>query len=341
MRDELLAYLLDDLDAEDRKHVERRLERDPAYQRELEQLRTCLEASAADSPAEPTPPPDLVHRTCSFVQCAIGKTQPTAGGSSAVPASLSESHDGCTCASRWSLVDIAVGAGVLLVIAMLLFPALYGSRSAARRLACQNHLRQLGTALVAYAQSQNRGLPHIARGENAGSFVIDLFESGTLSRQQLAELLVCPSSPLADEVFAGRTAVQIPTREELHAATGQTLAQLRKSMGGSYAYRLGYLNQRGQYLPVKFVGRGDAPMLADAPSFAVAGFQSANHGGCGQNVIFQDLSCRYCSRCISPVGNDHLFLNAVGRQAAGRYMKDVVLGRSEIGPAGPLPLSPR
>jgi len=341
MRDDLLAYLLNDLSLEDCKRIEQRLQSDPAWQRELDRLRTCLETSEKEASTEAHPPADLANRTCSFVQCAVGKTKAATSGSLAVPASLTESRDSRACSSRWSIADMAVGAGVLLVVAMLLFPALRESRDAARRLRCQNNLRTLGATLVEYAQRQGRGLPHVDPGENAGIFVIDLFESGMLDKKQLAELLVCPSSPLADEVFAKRTVMQIPTRQELGAASGKSLDRMRKFMAGSYAYRLGYLNERGEYQRVKFVGRGDAPMLADAPSFSVAGFQSANHGGCGQNVIFQDLSSRYCNQCVTEGSDDHLFLNADGKQAAGRHAMDVVLGRSEIGPAGPLPLSQR
>jgi len=165
--------------------------------------------------------------------------------------------------------------------------------------------------------------------QNAGLFVVDLAESGLLARKQLAELLVCPSSPLADEVFAGSLVIQIPTPHELKTASKESLATMRKFMAGSYAYRFGYRDENGRYRQVKFEGRSDAPMLADAPSISVAGFQSPNHGGCGQNVVFQDLSGRHFNQCTAGEHADHLFLNEDHEHAAGRHARDVVLGRSE------------
>jgi hypothetical protein len=108
---------------------------------------------------------------------------------------------------------------------------------------------------------------------------------------------------------------------------------LRMHMSGSLAYQFGYVDERGNYLPMPFVKRSNVPMLADAPSSSVEGFQSANHGECGQNVLNQDLSCQYLSLCVSTEG-DHVFLNEDGQHAAGLNARDNVLGRSEAFPAG-------
>jgi len=330
MRDELLAYLLGDLGPEESQRIVERLESDPIWQRELQLLQSCMEAHEAD-PQSFNQPEDLVNRTCSLVRHAAAKSH----SAQAVPASLTESRDRAVSRLRsWSLADLAVGACVLLVLGMLLFPALRESRDAARRAKCQNNLKHLGTALVEYAEKSNRGLPHIDLGENAGSFVVDLAESGILARKELAELLVCPSSPLADEVFAGRVVVQIPTPQGLKTASKESLATMRKFMAGSYAYRFGYRDESGRYCQIKFEGRSDAPMLADAPCISVAGFQSPNHGGCGQNVVFQDLSGRLFDRCTAGENADHLFLNEDREHAAGRHARDVVLGRSEADPTG-------
>jgi len=333
MRDKLLAYLLGDLGPEERQRIVDRIESDPIWQRELKLLESCLEAHEAD-PHSASQPTDLVDRTCSLVRQSASNSIATPPGTQVVPVSLTESRDRVASLQSWSLADLAVGAGVLLVLGMLLFPALRESRDAARRVKCQDNLKNLGTALVEYAEKSNQGLPHVDLGENAGSFVIDLAESQLLTREQLVELLVCPSSPLADEVFAGMVVIRIPTPQALRTAQEKSLDTLLKFMAGSYAYRFGYHDQSGQYRQVKFEGRSDAPMLADAPSVSVAGFQSPNHGGCGQNVIFQDLSSRYFQQCTAGENADHLFLNEAHRHAAGRNAHDIVLGRSEADPAG-------
>jgi len=333
MRDKLLAYLLGDLGPEERQRIVDRIENDPIWQQELELLESCLEAREAD-PHSANQPTDLVDRTCSLVRQSASNGISTPSEAQVVPTSLTESRDRLASLPSWSLADLTIGGGVLLVLGMLLFPALRESRDAARHVKCQDNLKNLGTALVEYAENSNRGLPHVDLGENAGSFVVDLAESRILTREQLGDLLVCPSSPLADEVFAGNVVIRIPTPQALQTAQEKSLATLRKFMSGSYAYRFGYFDRSGRYRQVKFEGRSDAPMLADAPSVSVAGFQSPNHGGCGQNVIFQDLSSRYFYRCTAGVNADHLFLNEDHRHAAGRNAHDIVLGRSEADPAG-------
>jgi len=169
--------------------------------------------------------------------------------------------------------------------------------------------------------------------ENAGMFVVELADSGIIRRKDLAELLLCPNTQLADDVFHGKVLMKVLTREELGRLTPEAHKVLQMHMSGSFAYQFGYVDDNGKYRRMEFVARGDVPMLADAPSFFVDGFQSANHGGCGQNVIYQDLSCRYSNQCIS-ASHDHLFLNANGQHAAGRNAHDAVLGRSEASPAG-------
>ena len=222
----------------------------------------------------------------------------------------------------------------MLGMGMLLFPALVESRDAARRAQCQDNLREIGTALVEFHNQGRRGLPHVGFDENAGIFVVELADSGVISREDLARLLVCPNTQLAEDVFSGKVLMKVPTRKELAGVSPEALKVLQKYMSGSFAYQFGYVDQQGKYQRMQFVGRGDAPMLGDAPSFSVAGFQSANHGGCGQNVIYQDLSSRYCGNCVSENAGDHLYLNDDGQHAAGRSALDAVLGRSEASPAG-------
>ncbi len=339
MRDELLAYLFNDADPEQRQRIEHHLAHDPTWQHEFERLKKCIEAYNSDPQGTECPPEDLVHRTCSFVQGAVlegGCSSPEG----ATPASLSESSERSAKSRQWSLADLAVGLGIVLVLGTLLLPALHESRDAARRAKCQDNLREIGGALVKYAERDRRGLPHIGYHENAGMFVVELASSGIIHPKVLAERLLCPGTQLADDVFHGRVLMKVLTEEELGRLAPEALEALKIYMSGSFAYQFGFVDENGKYRPMEFVARGDAPMLADAPSSSVEGFQSANHGGCGQNVLNQDLSCRYLSLCILGRG-DHVFLNENGQHAAGRSAHDAVLGRSEASPAGSLHLTQR
>jgi hypothetical protein len=325
MRDELIAYLLDDLSSEERQRIEDRLVNDPIWKNELERLRECVKDYAAD-PNLCRPPSDLVNRTCRFVH----------NNAQVEPATLTEAQDAPVGNKRWSLLDLAVTATVLIAVGSLLFPALRSSRESARQVDCQNKLYHLGIALVEYADRFGDGTPHVNADENAGIFVVKLADSGVIERLQLSELLVCPSSSLAKKIFAGQTRIQIPTQAKLKLMSEEMLARIRQHMAGSYAYRLGYRDQAGNYHQVRFMRLNTSPMLADTPSFSIAGFQSANHGGCGQNVLFQDLSSRHVKLCLTQDDVDHLYLNEDHKHAAGRHKHDVVLGRSEVGPSGSL-----
>ncbi len=330
MREKLLAYLLDDLDPAERSAIEATLADDPALQQELEKLRECLGNCEEAPELEAVPPDQLVSRTCCFVDRAIQKSKALCSQSGGK--FLSESRDPLTGRKRWSVIDLAAGACVLVALGALMMPALRVNRDVARRLTCQNNMHQLGAALMEYSLRFNQGLPRIEVGENAGAFVVTLADNGVLTRNELSQLVVCPSSELAERVDNGCVVIRIPTRDEYLAASGAQREQLRKHMAGDYAYTLGYQDKTGQVHQVYFSGSRFVPLLADAPSSAIAGFQSANHGGCGQNVLFQDLSSKYCTQCKCKAKRDHWFLNDDGQPAAGRHANDIVLGASAATP---------
>src|SRR5690606_13518307 len=132
----------------------------------------------------------------------------------------------------------------------LFFPAIQQSRTAARQAACQNNLRQLGVALTEYSERNHKYFPPVPPQGNlaaAGVYAVQLLDNGLLDDPHQ---LLCPAIEEAqqDEPF------RVPTAAELEAATGKQLEQLRRRMGGSYGYSLGYITDRG-YQHVKNQGR--------------------------------------------------------------------------------------
>jgi type II secretory pathway pseudopilin PulG len=228
--------------------------------------------------------------------------------------------------------DIGAAICVLVALGALVMPSLQVSREEAQDLRCQDNLHRIGAALMEYSLRFNEGLPQIGPGENAGVFVIELADRGVISREELVGLLVCPSSELAERVNRGCVKMRIPTREEYLAATGAEREHMRRFMAGDYAYSLGYRDQHDKIRQVHFSGSRFVPLLADAPSSAIAGYQSANHGGCGQYVLFQDLSVQYCKQCKCRKKRDHWYLNENGQPAAGCHEGDMVLGPSAATP---------
>ena len=67
MRELLIRYLLGELDADERRDVQSRLQSSPELQRELAQLRTCFAANLDDELFAPDPPSGLAARTAGQV----------------------------------------------------------------------------------------------------------------------------------------------------------------------------------------------------------------------------------------------------------------------------------
>jgi hypothetical protein len=239
-----------------------------------------------------------------------------------------------TASRPWGLADLTVGGGVLLMVGALVIPSLFETRDAARRSVCQSNLQQLGPVLFQYQEDRDNYLPRIEPGQGAGLYAVELLEHSGLSREQLMQLLVCPESQLADDIFDGHREMYIPTREEYQNATPAEREEMLKTMGGSLAFRLGYYEDGELHQP-RFTGEAELPVLADAPVISPRGVRGGNHRG-GHNVLDERLNVKFRTDCFVPRGHDNFFLNAEGEPAAGRSRKDIVLVGSDISPEGPL-----
>ena len=271
MREQLIAYLLDDLSAEERCQIEARIQQDPHWKRELDQLKSCFEECAVGSNDASHPPQDLALRTCHLVQVSSPTgAEPTDRISPVLPQTpepdapvFTSGRDLPGILGRWSMIDYAITGGILATLVMFLLPGLHQSREASRRLTCKNNLQQVGEYLVEYATLNGGELPHVAPHENAGIFTLKLIRNGQVSRQQLGERLVCPSSPMAEKIFSGMAEPCIPTVEQLALAQKlakakpQKLVIILRDMSGSYAYRLGY-DEKGVYHHIKLTERNDS-----------------------------------------------------------------------------------
>ena len=337
MTDELLAYLMDDLPPERRAAVEEKLATDFEWQREKRRLEECLAECSDPCRCAEEPPQDLVEKTCSLVESSAShpaSRQLRKRCRSRAAAFTADSPCLGGGSRSWRLADVAVGGGVLMLVGLLVTPAVFESRDAARRSVCQSNLSVVGRALFAYQENRNH-LPEIQPGENAGRYAVELLDKGLLTRDQLQQLLVCPESPLADDIAAGRVSLALPSRAALESASGQQFTAWLKSMGGSYAYRVGYFDDQGAYQPIVYTGEQGSPLMGDAPRLSAGGIRIVNHPG-GQNVLFQNLSVSFRSGCAAQRRDDHIYLNDDGEHAAGLGPLDVVLIRSEYGPTGPL-----
>jgi hypothetical protein len=337
-----------------------RLEEDPEYRTVLVEVRRELAPLRAleTAVAECQPPPGLAERTARFVFAEAAKQRPARRGQfpllasalAAVPADSREGAPGslvpavpqgkaaaadrtlspCPMAhakpSRIRWIDAAVAAAVLILISAVIWPAVYPGRVRARLVACQDNLRELGTALTAYSRNHDDRFPAVpAEGPlaAAGVYAPLLVSDGYLGESRR---VLCPESPLV----ASRD-FQIPSVEEFQSMRQEEAARMRRQMGGSYGYCIGHL-EHGRLVATKNLGRSYFAVMADAPSDVLADHQSLNHGGRGQNVLLEDGHVAFVTTSRLAGSADDIFANDDQQVSAGIHVDDSVIAGSATPP---------
>lgn len=318
-REQLLGYLLGALEDAERDEVERQFEHHPEWRDELDSLGTAVEL-LAETYIEHEPPAGLAAQTCRAIE-----DQQAVPATCAFPTSLSGD---APARSHWSMADVVVLAGICLAAAMLFFPAIAQSRYAARIAACQNQLRQLGMSLVDYSEKAGAGyfpaIPTEGNQSFAGRYGPELMDAGYLTDCQN---VVCPSSTMAGEFRNFR----MPTLVQIDEASGAALIVMQRQAGGSYAYSLGVVVD-GQHRAVRNQGRTHYALMADAPNLRLPDYRSTNHGGRGQNFLYEDGHVQYVVQFWTDATQDHPFVNWLGWTEAGIGINDSVIAPSPSPP---------
>ncbi len=326
VQEQLLGYLLDALEDDERQQLQQQLAADPQLRQRLETMRALLQPLEPDR--EPVdPPPGLARRACRYVAAhASGAhdSRPTPSGRVHAMRSDASLTGG---SFRFSWLALVAVAGILVAASLLIFPALHNSRVQARTTQCAQNLQGIYQGLAHYSDAFAGALPSAPPTDRlgvGGGFAAILGSTGYL---QDASQLVCPDSPMAEV-----SDFTLPTREQVvFASEGQELETLQKQIGGSYSMSLGY-EEDGRYQGLRHSGNDDFALVSDVPDPASADFRSHNHPG-GRNVLFAGGNLRYMVVPVATVGNDHMFLNAAGQVGLGLNAHDSV-----IPPAGPLPI---
>lgn len=331
MRQDLLGYLLNALDEPERQRVFEALQKDPQLRQELEHLRRDLRPLDATN-CDYVPPAGLADLTCDLVagyaeQHAVD-VPPAAGPRPACAwRRRLAARESCVPAHGWSTADAIVVAGVLLAISLIFFPVMARSRYLSQVAQCQENLRQLGIALAGYSEQHDGffpGIPLSGPRAFAGIYAPMLLESQRLENPRI---VLCPGSRLAVQNVDFR----IPSLGEFDEAEGIQLLMLQRIAGGSYGYTLGNMTTEGYRTPRNRVRQYFA-LLADAPSLHLPGRQSVNHGGRGQNVLFEDQHVEFLLTPHSEPLGDDLFRNRFGYVEAGTDEADSVVVPSNVSP---------
>ena len=314
IREQLIGYVLGALEASELRAVEQQIERDPQWRAELAEVQKALEP-LVDTYQEFDPPPDLVQKTCQFVQQESERLQVVRP---CRPEAVLEG--GFDTRSRWRLADWVVVGGICLAAAALFFPAILNSRLSARIAYCQNNLRELGLALTQFSEATHeRFFPAVAIEGNrafAGIYAPILSNNGYISD---SNLVICPASSVAQEHENNR----IPTVEEIDRARGDRILILQRQAGGSYAYTVGYLDN-GKHCTARNQGRTYYAIMADAPSLD---WNGPTHGN-GVNVLYEDMHVKLIVNCGNPIAGDDPYRNFLGRPEAGVHCDDAVVAAS-------------
>ena len=141
MNEDLVGYLLGALDRDAAEGVEKELTKKPELRRELDRIGSALRPLEEDK-ADVDPPAGLAERSARRVLRQARRESPIAS----VP-------------GPWRLTDLAVAAGILLVISVVIFPAIAQSRQQQLVTECKSNLRQIGVAMESYAGTHGRYFP--------------------------------------------------------------------------------------------------------------------------------------------------------------------------------------
>ncbi len=332
MREDLLGYLLDALDDRERQRIVEALQTDPQLRRELDELMRKLDLLDSEQ-TDSLPPQGLADQTCDLIDAFEEAPEVVRAHVVQRPPSrrgrrwLANTRESAAGAREWSAADTIVAAGIFLAVSLMFFPAIAGSRFRSEVTTCQHNLQQLGNALANYSELNGGYFPSIPVDGNrsvAGVYGPLLYHNQLFTDERI---LICPSSSLRDQA----SGFHIPTLTELDQASGAELRAMQRVMGGSYGYTLGY-RTRGQYCTPRNSGRGTFALMSDAPSLHLASSQSDNHGGRGQNVLFDDFRVEFLPTCTASEGFDNLFRSRRGYFEAGADNNDSVIGPSFLRP---------
>lgn len=345
-QEDLLGYVLGALDAQEERDLEKTIDAHPEIEEQLLELQHSMQPLESLAGGSGTPRPGLARRTCELIANIEREPQ-------SIPAELiacegvesriefhqldenveplktlsangfsfSQLTDRLAPARSWARVDFFAALAMLVLVACLLMPAIAHSRFQSRVAACQQNLREVGTAMLVYSDLNNGHFLNPTDADlnsNAAGLVAPALKSSGLIDDD--SLFTC----------AGRAEVNpttIPTLQQIRSATGEQLSLLKKRMGGDFGYTLGFFDD-GQYHAPKNDGSSHTVLIADMPSTALPGRSSTNHGGKGQNCLFADGRVDFIS--THAIGDDAIYENDLGIVGPGISNKDNVIAPSRV-----------
>jgi hypothetical protein len=313
----LLGYLLNALDEKSQREVEAYLSDSAEGQGRLELLRRALEPLAADQ-EELVPSPELLYRTLARVaeySCLRD-----------LPRAPAPPRRHISYRAPWRRAELVVAASVLIVALGTAVTGLAQLRNHSAFAECKDNLRVFYAALRSY-HDEHRQFPDVtaeAPHISAGMMVPILVNAGVVDAASLS--VRCPGN-------GGARPCPV-TYEDTKDLTAEQFAKLAPRLMSWYAYSLGYVDDEGAYRAPHLRGGIDThiPLMSDRPPYGNEMGNSPNHGGSGQNVLFQDGRVEFRTARSLDYFDDDIFLNKAHEEHAGKGAYDGCLGRSASTP---------
>lgn len=311
MKEDLIGYLLDALEPDERERVEQYLATHPEAREHVEKLRATLDLLGPDS-GHHDPPFGLAHRTCRLLGPSRCDTVEVVGGAAE---------------GGWRMRDVLFAAGTCLAASLILIVAVDSSRRQVQRVKCEHNLQVLYRAMANYSDLHNGYFPFVSADGPAAVRVAGVYAPTLVDSGQITDTNVfyCPADQNAPLGL-------MPSKAQLVALSDsdEQLGTLCKTMGGSYGYAFGYVDADNQYRGRRDEHSPFRVLMADQPSRPAPLARSANspnHGGHGQNVLYEDGHIQFITDPRR--GDDDIYVNYLGNMAAGIGQDDSVVGYSE------------
>jgi len=340
--EDLIAYLLADVNPQQRKRIEAGLAEDEDLRARLSELRMVLgQLDSMKSHYEP--PADLFASTMARIDEACNtadahktdeqKQEPLACEPVKEAVRLASCLGTSEHRVRRSTWDSTALIACVAVLFCLLIPTVLRARFESRRAQCAYRISYLGRGLIDLASMdpQHR-FPAVAEEgpeSFAGMFAVRLCGVGLVNAPSD---LWCTS--LEGCRPSRRSLEHIPSISQLRSFDSPKLELCRNEVGGDYAYSLGLVDD-GMIVPPRCEGRTHLAVLADAPLLQNGREEFVAHDGLGTNIFFEDGHVAFVvpEYWQDEIG-DNPFCNIRQVRAAGLNSRDASLGPSHFHPRG-------
>jgi hypothetical protein len=322
MNEDIIGFVMGALDAQEHQRIENLMRSDTNLQSQVDLIRRSL--LPLESYRHCEPPSDLYNQTLVYVFDQIDAHKVGPAIPMAQPAFTSKEL--VTSSRRsWRPMDIFITGIVTASLLMLLSPALLNSRFAAELRQCQNNLQNLYAGFSKYSITHEGEFPAVANRSTfatSGAYAPILLEQGYVTDQGN---FFCPA---AAESITWRPQ-GIPTKQDVADSSSEDRAALQQRMGGTYGYSVGY-QAGGRVRAIRNQQRPNFALVADRPSGQSINRYSMNHGGLGQNILFENGHVAFVRGTQSIGLGDRYYVSDRGIVEPGVHRDDSVIMESGI-----------